>query len=305
MRRSLFALACLALLSACGDSTQSLRELRLATLNTDPYQAALANNYRQLSEETLAASDWDASEHFADKGLAAAYGRDIEPDTLVQWPVDAEDEAQFTQARAQLMEAVGATKTTQPAQAATALVQYDRWLFLTSNGGDEAGIHAAHDAFAASLGALQQAQAPEPGTVAPTSEPQPQPAPQAEAAPTPEPAKPAEKPKLDITVLYFPFDSDSLGTSAKKAIGGLVEKIHAASAEARVTINGHTDRAGTDAYNLDLSERRAHYVQRALVKAGIAEKRTQAFGFGESDPAVPTADGVREPKNRRVEIVVE
>ncbi|MFM9889318.1 MAG: OmpA family protein [Rickettsiales bacterium] len=305
MRRSLFALACLALLSACGDSTQSLRELRLATLNTDPYQGALANSYRQLSEDTLAASDWNASEHFADKGLASAYGRDIEPDTLLQWPVDAEDEAQFTQARAQLMEAVAATKTTQPAQTATALVQFDRWLFLTSNGSDEAGIHAAHEAFAASLGALQQAQAPEAGTTVPTSEPQPLPEPLAAPAPAPEAAAPPEKPKLDITVLYFPFDSDSLGTSAKKVIGGLVEKIRTASAEARITINGHTDRAGSEPYNINLSERRAHYVQRALVKAGIPEKRTQAFGFGESDPAVATADDVREAKNRRVEIVVE
>lgn len=303
MRAPLLALFCLGLLTACGDSTQSLRELRYATPNADPYQAALASGYQQLAEEKLAAYNWDDSERFADKGLLAAYGRDIAPEDPLTWHVEGGELIALNEARGQLIEALTATKTTQPNQAATAMVRYDRWLSLAANNLESDDTRAAHEAFGKSLAAIQVVQAAEPGTQAPTSEPQPalpEPlAPTATAAPAP------AKPKLDITVLYFPFDQASLGASAKTAINGIVDKIHAAAASAQVTINGHTDRAGTDAYNLDLSERRARYVKNALAKAGIPDSRMQALGFGESDPAVPTADGVREPKNRRVEIFVE
>ena len=72
-----------------------------------------------------------------------------------------------------------------------------------------------------------------------------------------------------------------------------------------ISINGHADRAGTETYNMDLSERRARFVMKALEEAGVPAKLMQYFAFGETDPAVPTADGVREPKNRRVEIYIE
>jgi hypothetical protein len=65
------------------------------------------------------------------------------------------------------------------------------------------------------------------------------------------------------------------------------------------------DRVGSEQYNLDLSQRRARFVVGALKQAGISEQLLKYFAFGESDPAVPTEDGVAEPRNRRVEIFIE
>ncbi len=72
----------------------------------------------------------------------------------------------------------------------------------------------------------------------------------------------------------------------------------------RIEIAGHADRAGTPQYNQRLSERRAQAVAAELERRGIARSAMTVQAFGESRPLVPTADGVREPQNRRVEIVL-
>jgi flagellar motor protein MotB len=71
-----------------------------------------------------------------------------------------------------------------------------------------------------------------------------------------------------------------------------------------IDVTGHADRAGGDAYNMALSLRRANMVKDQLVREGIAANQITVVGRGESQPLLPTADGVREPQNRRVEIVL-
>ncbi|WP_139323556.1 OmpA family protein, partial [Roseomonas sp. TAS13] len=63
-------------------------------------------------------------------------------------------------------------------------------------------------------------------------------------------------------------------------------------------------RSGTPQYNMGLSRRRADAVAAELVRQGIQRSEITVEAFGESRPLVPTADGVREPQNRRVEIVL-
>jgi hypothetical protein len=71
-----------------------------------------------------------------------------------------------------------------------------------------------------------------------------------------------------------------------------------------VTATGHADRSGPEGYNMALSLRRANAVKNSLVRNGVPAASIAVVGRGESQPLVPTADGVREPQNRRVEIVV-
>jgi outer membrane protein OmpA-like peptidoglycan-associated protein len=63
-------------------------------------------------------------------------------------------------------------------------------------------------------------------------------------------------------------------------------------------------RPGSEQYNLALSLRRAEAVKAAMIKQGVPASLIVVVGKGESQPLVPTADGVREPQNRRVEIVI-
>ena len=72
--------------------------------------------------------------------------------------------------------------------------------------------------------------------------------------------------------------------------------------EIKVELDGHTDSIGTDEYNQGLSERRNTSVRSYLTAHGISDAAISSQGFGESQNRVPTADGVREPQNRRVEI---
>jgi outer membrane protein OmpA-like peptidoglycan-associated protein len=70
----------------------------------------------------------------------------------------------------------------------------------------------------------------------------------------------------------------------------------------RLLVEGHTDATNTDAYNLDLSERRARAVVAALVKRGADGGRLQAKGFGKSRPVADNATAQGRALNRRVEV---
>ena len=72
----------------------------------------------------------------------------------------------------------------------------------------------------------------------------------------------------------------------------------------RIEVGGHTDTSGTAAYNQALSVRRAQAVSNELVRLGVPREAITVQGYGETRPLVPTADGVREPQNRRVEIIL-
>jgi outer membrane protein OmpA-like peptidoglycan-associated protein len=71
-----------------------------------------------------------------------------------------------------------------------------------------------------------------------------------------------------------------------------------------VRVEGHTDSKGTDAYNMDLSNRRAMAVKNLLVQRGIADSRIEAVGYGETLPVATNDTGAGRQRNRRVEIKI-
>lgn len=282
----LAALAALCLLTGC-DSTASLKELRTAQPTGDAYQKALAADYRDYAEQKVAAYEWATSTYFADKGLMAAYGRTIEPEKPESWGLPITQRAEFDNARAKLMTAIANNRSLQPELTASAVVAYDRWIEMQHLVANPAKVEEQRDVFFALLAKLEEAHT--------ASSP--------EAAVSTATATPAPI-ESTSTILYFPMNSDHLGDSAQGALAELVRYVTSAG-NVTVTINGHADRVGTEQYNMDLSQRRARFVLKALKAAGVPEKMMNYFAFGESDPAVPTADDVAEPKNRRVEIYIE
>jgi outer membrane protein OmpA-like peptidoglycan-associated protein len=104
-------------------------------------------------------------------------------------------------------------------------------------------------------------------------------------------------------LVFFDFDSSNLTPDAQSIVAtAAADALQGGSP--RIDVTGHTDRSGSDAYNQALSIRRATAVQNALVADGVPVASIVIRGAGESEPLVPTADGVREPQNRRVEIVI-
>jgi OOP family OmpA-OmpF porin len=104
--------------------------------------------------------------------------------------------------------------------------------------------------------------------------------------------------------VYFDFDKSVINPAGQAVINDVLADA-AKHAPSSVSVTGYTDRAGTVEYNMALSLRRADAVRSALIGGGISADKITVAGRGESDPAVPTADGVREAKNRRVEIILQ
>lgn len=104
--------------------------------------------------------------------------------------------------------------------------------------------------------------------------------------------------------VLFAFDSDALAPGAAGEIDRVARMIRARPG-ARVTVEGHTDDVGDDAYNRDLSERRARAVARELSLRGVPRDRITARGLGESRPVAPNDGDEGRGKNRRVEIVID
>ena len=148
------------------------------------------------------------------------------------------------------------------------------------------------------------------GTPEPAAQPAAQPAPPPPPAAEPEPAPPppapapeAQKVAPPTFIVFFDFDSSKITAAGQKVIDEAVAAAKDYGA-AKVVVTGYTDSAGPASYNLKLSEKRAKAVQDALVAQGIDAGKISAMSKGEEDPLVPTANGVREPQNRRTEIMI-
>jgi len=101
-------------------------------------------------------------------------------------------------------------------------------------------------------------------------------------------------------LVFFAFDDAKLSPTALSSLG------HAARIaledKGQTCVTAHADRAGSDAYNMELSRRRAEAVRDELVRLGVPPDKIRLVWRGEGQPLVQTADGVREAQNRRVEV---
>lgn len=117
--------------------------------------------------------------------------------------------------------------------------------------------------------------------------------------PPPEPGPMAAPPQQFI--VFFGFNKYNLTTEAMRVIAEAVVAAQQ-TGSARVLITGHTDTVGSHSYNGRLSMRRSNAVKAEMVRQGIAAGSISATGKGETELLVQTADGVKEPQNRRATI---
>ncbi len=125
--------------------------------------------------------------------------------------------------------------------------------------------------------------------------------PPAEPPPPPLPPEPACS-VPPVVSLFFDWNVDVPPADARAALDQVVQS-RATCGWRRLDVVGHADRSGTDGYNLGLSTRRANNIAALLEAAGVPRGELTITGRGESQLKVETLDGVREPMNRRVEII--
>ena len=114
---------------------------------------------------------------------------------------------------------------------------------------------------------------------------------------------PPPPPAPQSFMVFFDWDSAKLNPQATNVVGQAAAA-YKTKGGARITATGHTDTSGSETYNMALSLRRANAVKDALVQQGVPATAIAVVGRGEQGLLVQTGPNVREPQNRRVEIVI-
>lgn len=272
----LVAAMLLALLAAC---TQEIRDVGRLSASGSAFSRALYDGYLQLSKDEYAEKDMRDSNVFANRARAAAAGGEFEPEAVEARNLPDDAVGELTSARARLMAALeGGGRAKAPDDAADAQVMFDCWMQEAEEEIGPDHVEPCRSNFYDAVAKVEAALA-EPVAAEPMAQPEP-------------------------LILFFDFDSTAIDADGNAVIDNAV-----ATAErlglTGFSVTGHADRAGSEDYNIALSLRRADAVKAALEARGIDGVEISVAGRGEAETAVPTADGVRERANRRVEIIIQ
>ena len=265
--------------AACG--TTEIDSVRgMTPTGGTEFTQALASGYRALAIQEEGLRDWSDAYMYARKGLASGQGQLVLPEDPANYALPASMMPEFQAARARLIAALDANgRTRLPRVAAGAQLAYDCWVEEQEEGWQIDCIEKCKRDFWALL--AQRAARPAPA-----------------AAPAP-----AAPPAPRQFIVFFDFDRSNITAEGARVIQQVIASYR--QKVGPVSVVGHTDRSGTPQYNQGLSIRRANSVKAALVRGGIAANQVSTAGRGESEPRVPTPDGVREPQNRRAEIRIQ
>lgn len=309
------AVASLTILSACGDkgkfydaggwnttnyvSNYDVDGIRSMPSSGTAFQQALHTEYVALAKSSKDEQDLNDAGFFLFKARASALGQTVGPQRVPARNLPADKVSVLSAARARLVAHLnpGDAMTRAPKTAAKAQAMFDCWMEQQEENHQPADIEACKSAFFAALKKL--------GPVKVVEKPMPAPAPAAAPAPAPAP-KPAPPPMAmpGPFVVFFGFDSVDLSAEAMATIRDAAAAAKNAS-PSKIVLSGHADRSGANAYNMQLSRHRVAAVGNALMEAGVSRKIIEQSRRGEDEPAVVTADGVREAANRRVEITFQ
>ncbi|MDF1794245.1 MAG: OmpA family protein [Thalassobaculaceae bacterium] len=280
MLKKLATLGGLLALAGCG--VADVDAVRTVEPSASAFNNALTREYQELARfEADEMYDWPSAVLYARKGLAAAQGEQVLPFELSDWDLPRDRVGEMTESRATLLQLLNASARAKvPAAAADAQGKFDCWVEQQTENHQPNDIAACRDAFYAALGIVKAEMTP--------------------AAPAPQPAA---APESKTFTIHFDFDSTAFTEIAQDR---LIKAIAAAKRYSTpVVVVGHTDTAGSSAYNMILSRKRAEAVKTAFERSGVADVRIIARGVGEQDLLEQTPDATRNPFNRRVTITIE
>ena len=244
------------------------------------FHKALHAEYVALALSERGQGDSDAAEYYNKKAMDAAAGKDVQPQMTKERKLPKGKDDEIEAARSALVTAlVTGGKEKAPADSAKAQAMLDCWLEQQEENDQPKDIDDCRKAFEAALAKVEAAITRKPM-----------------AAPA---MKKAMKPAPQTFVVYFDFNSSKVSAKSMAVI-----KEAAAIKGKQYVVTGHTDTSGSAGYNNKLADKRSMAVAVALAKAGIKGTTMVTQSFGKDEPAVKTGDKVKEPKNRRVTIVI-
>lgn len=329
--------AALSLLGGCAFGPFDTDHLAALPPPDSAFLEALGREYVALGDMERAEYDWRDTARFYRRATDAAHGIRVEPEAMAERDLTSAAGVTLSAARERLVRALkdGARATT-PVAAAKAQAGFDCWMQEQEEGHQPDDIAACRDAFETAMSEVERGLASvvlvlladaagKVGTVAlgsaqgsVTLSDLRDSAVTASAAAAPgdvgtlgdqdvreifgraleaEPQPPVE------VRLYFETGTDRLTPESQATLPKILDLIREREAPG-VEIAGHTDTVGAGPVNDRLALRRAEVVGRLVLDLGVPERLVRVDSFGERDPVVPTADGVDEPRNRRVEVTV-
>ena len=267
------AVAATLALSACGG--MELERTSGMTPTGSEFDKALFSDYMTLSHQEYDEGDYRNSDVFAVRARSAGEGTVVEPEELSARTIPATETSELSTARGRLVAALnGGARERSPREAASAQANFECWMEEAEEGIQPQHLAECRSHFFDALGKIEVKPAV---ASAPASAPVFQP---------------------ETITIYFDHNKASLNDEAQREIDRAVARIRGLRAK-EVVLEGHADRSGSARYNMKLSESRVAAVRDALKKAGVNVKFSES-AVGESRPAVPTADNVRERQNREV-----
>lgn len=233
------------------------------------FNNVIAKAYYDMSATRLASKDYVDADFFARKSQAASKGETVSPEDNKRWAIagqgDMQTRTQMDQQRTRLLAALdGGGRTRFTGLAARAQVNYDCWVERTE-ANFTAGWHGdCYNKYMSDIADLEV----------------------------------ALRPQYHV---YFDYNSSKLNAEAMKTVSAAAAGLPKEGTW-RYQVVGKADRSGNDAYNLKLSRARAEAVRTGLANAGVPAERIDMNGTGEQQLPVPTADNVKEAKNRVVDV---
>ena len=112
------------------------------------------------------------------------------------------------------------------------------------------------------------------------------------------------RPYFQNHILYFNLNLEKLTADSRLRLKGIINEVTERE-PVDISISGHTDRSGSNQFNAVLSHKRAENIMNLFVAAGINADYIHSTAHGEGNPLIKTEDGVPEPQNRRVEVVIK
>jgi OmpA-OmpF porin, OOP family len=252
----------------------SIAAAKDALRNDGTFLGQLAREYYGLADDRATDKDWADADYFARKSLAASKGDLVPPEDNRNWGIPGQASLgtrdEIEKQRQRLVRALdGGGRDKYPKLAAVTQAKYDCWVERREASYNPNFKSDCGRQFSSDISDLEVLLHP-PGPYH----------------------------------VYFPYNGRSLGPEAKQAVNQAAHDIPQ-DGTARAKIVGWADRSGSENYNMKLSDDRADAVRGQLITDGMAASRIDVTPKGESDPPVPTKDGVREPKNRVVEVYAE
>jgi len=269
----------LVILLSNGCAYHSIEKLKSTPNNNNQFSQALSDAYLEFAlYEMNEMHDEIDSSYFAEKGYKARIGQEVLPELINNWDIDIVFLDEVNNKRKELISTLNSNRAKDfPILSARTQLGFDCWLEQLEESWQKDHIKKCYDMMNTGLETLSQSNINHNRDI-------------------------VEKTILKFEI-YFAHNMYKLNNDIKYSIKKIYDN-YIGTNNFTIEVIGHTDRSGSEQYNITLSKLRANSVKKYLKSLGIMEERISTFYFGEKKPKIITKDGIKEKINRRVEIFV-